>query len=161
MVDEGNLLLYVRDYSLHDICKIGTLHLQGWPSWLCWPSTRGREYEQGDVLWTRCDLLLHSGPSTQLLVLHSDLWKICEFPKIATLSWSYFGNCVEFETITTFPVIRNCTTLHCINYWCRVANLLLYLSIVPVWKTVILIRKLPLWRVSLFFHCWEQCQCCS
>jgi hypothetical protein len=29
---------------------------------------------------------------------------------------SYFGNCVEFETIRTFPVIRNCTTLHCINY---------------------------------------------
>jgi hypothetical protein len=28
-------------------CKIGTLHLYCWHSWQCWPSTGGKEYDQG------------------------------------------------------------------------------------------------------------------
>jgi hypothetical protein len=52
------------------------------------------------------------------LVLISCLYHLhhsCVVP-LSSHVGSYFGNCVEFETIRTFPVIRNCTTLHCINY---------------------------------------------
>jgi hypothetical protein len=31
-------------------CNIERLHLHGRPSWLCWPSTGLREYDQGDCL---------------------------------------------------------------------------------------------------------------
>jgi pentatricopeptide repeat protein len=33
-----------------DFCKIGTLHLYGSPSWLCWPSAGVREYGHGNAL---------------------------------------------------------------------------------------------------------------
>jgi pentatricopeptide repeat protein len=49
-VDEG-MRCYasmVTDYMIS--AKIGALHLYGRPSWLCWPSTGGREYGHGSAL---------------------------------------------------------------------------------------------------------------
>ncbi len=46
LVDEGPVVLFFNDHSLHDFCKIGTLHLHDRPSWSCWPSTGGRKYDE-------------------------------------------------------------------------------------------------------------------
>ncbi len=50
LVDEGMGCLCFNDHRLYDCYKIGTLDLHEQPSWLCWPSTGGREYDQGNVL---------------------------------------------------------------------------------------------------------------
>jgi hypothetical protein len=49
LVDEG-MCCYasmVTDYTI--FCKIGTLQVDGCPSWPCWPSTRGKEYGHGSA----------------------------------------------------------------------------------------------------------------
>jgi len=50
LVDEGMGCLCFNDHRLYDCYKIGTLDLHEQPSWLCWPSTGGREYDQGNAL---------------------------------------------------------------------------------------------------------------
>jgi hypothetical protein len=40
--------LMITDHMVS--AKIRTLHLHGGHSWLCWPSTGRREYDQGNAL---------------------------------------------------------------------------------------------------------------
>jgi pentatricopeptide repeat protein len=44
-------LLCFNDPCLHGFCEIGTWHLYGQCSWLCWPSKGGREHDQRDTTW--------------------------------------------------------------------------------------------------------------
>jgi pentatricopeptide repeat protein len=56
LVDEG-MWCYASMVRVYDFCKFRTLHLYGQPSWLCWPSTGGREYGHGNALSTTCGCL--------------------------------------------------------------------------------------------------------
>ncbi len=46
-------LLWCHELNLQDFWRVRTLHLHGWPSWLCWPSAADREYDQVNAL-TKC-----------------------------------------------------------------------------------------------------------
>ncbi len=65
--------------------KIRTLHLHGWHSWPCWPSTGGREYDQGNALYIRCGLhwLLYS-----VLVEFMVMWRWENMLVDGFLNWS-------------------------------------------------------------------------